>query len=321
MSAPLVSVVTPVYNGGRHLTECIESVLRQTYENWEYVVVDNCSSDETPKIAEQFTRVDRRVRYVRHSEFVDVIASFNRSFGAVAEDSVYCKPLGADDWLFPECLSRMVVLAEKHPSVGVVGGYRLNGRRVDLVGFPYWEETQPGREVIAADVRTPLELIGAPTALMFRRELMKKRTPFYDETFRHADTEAVYWALSRSDFGVVHQVVTYNREATSPETVSSNRLASYDPELLRMLIRYGPSVLPPEQYRDELRVQLKAYERLMLRAFAGWHAKRRFQRGPARNEDFHAFQVRALDLISEEASDDPDIRRTVSRARKLLEWY
>jgi hypothetical protein len=156
---------------------------------------------------------------------------------------------------------------------------------------------------------------------MFRSELIRDRTPFYDATFRHADTEAAYWALSRSDYGVVHQVVTYNREATSPETVSSNRLESYTPDRLRMLIRYGPLVLSPEQYRDELHAQLKAYGRLILRAFAGWHAKRRFKRGQARNEDFHAYHLRAVELISEEGREDHDVQRTVRFARKLLEWY
>ena len=51
---PLVSVVTPVYNGQRFLHECIESVLSQTYRNWEYVIVDNVSDDDTVRIAEEF---------------------------------------------------------------------------------------------------------------------------------------------------------------------------------------------------------------------------------------------------------------------------
>ena len=44
---PLVSVVTPVYNGDKYLADCVESVLKQTYQNWEYVIVNNCSTDRT----------------------------------------------------------------------------------------------------------------------------------------------------------------------------------------------------------------------------------------------------------------------------------
>ena len=48
--APLVSVVTPVYNGGEYLVECIKSVIGQSYQNWEYLLVDNASTDVTPEL-------------------------------------------------------------------------------------------------------------------------------------------------------------------------------------------------------------------------------------------------------------------------------
>ena len=68
-----------------------------------------------------------------------------------------------------------------------------------------------------------------------------------------------------------------------------------------MLIRYGAAVvLSPEQYREELRIQLREYVRLIVRAFAGWHAKRRFKSEPARNEAFHTFQVQALEFLAED---------------------
>jgi glycosyltransferase involved in cell wall biosynthesis len=70
---PLVSVVTPVYNGVDYIAECIESVLNQTYGNWEYLIVDNCSTDGTLEIAQGYENRDPRLRVVTASEFVGQI--------------------------------------------------------------------------------------------------------------------------------------------------------------------------------------------------------------------------------------------------------
>ena len=59
---PLVSVVTPVYNGADFLEECIESVLKQTYGNFEYLIVNNCSKDRTLDIALSYAQKDSRIR-------------------------------------------------------------------------------------------------------------------------------------------------------------------------------------------------------------------------------------------------------------------
>src|SRR5882724_7298074 len=66
-SQPLISVVTPVYNGAEHLAECIESVLAQTYQNWDYTIVDNCSTDGSVEIARRYAAKDRRIRFGRIS--------------------------------------------------------------------------------------------------------------------------------------------------------------------------------------------------------------------------------------------------------------
>ena len=58
---PLVSVVTPVYNGATDLAQCIESVLAQTFPHWEYIIVNNHSTDGTLEIAERFARMDERI--------------------------------------------------------------------------------------------------------------------------------------------------------------------------------------------------------------------------------------------------------------------
>src|SRR5206468_9807198 len=144
---PLVSVVTPVYNGQPYLRECIESVLSQTYTNWDYTIVNNCSTDGTLRIAEEYAARNSRIRIHNNETFVRVIASHNIAFRQISPQSEYCKVVAADDWLFPECLERMVDLAARHPSVAIVGAYGLYGQPgvgVAWVGLPYPSAVVPG---------------------------------------------------------------------------------------------------------------------------------------------------------------------------------
>ena len=69
MKQPLVSVVTPVYNEEKNLAECIESVLAQTYPNWEYVIVNNRSTDRSLEIAQRYAAQDARIRVYDNREF------------------------------------------------------------------------------------------------------------------------------------------------------------------------------------------------------------------------------------------------------------
>jgi len=113
MGQPKVTVVTPVYNGAKFLSEAIESVLAQTYSNWEYIIVDNSSSDDTLAIAERHAARDPRIKVHRATPHLPVIAHWNRAFRLIPADTVYGKELHADDILFPNCLAEMVAFMER----------------------------------------------------------------------------------------------------------------------------------------------------------------------------------------------------------------
>ncbi|HZR91921.1 MAG TPA: glycosyltransferase family A protein [Gaiellaceae bacterium] len=311
MPSSLVTVVTPVHNGAAHLAECVESVLAQTYDNWQHVIVDNCSSDRTPEIARSYARRDERIRYLRHDEFVEVVASYNRAFRvAAASEGSFCKLLGADDWLYPECLERMVDLAERHPSVGLVTAYRVKNGKVDLADLPPGVDFAPGHEVLAASLLRRISVIGSPTSILLRSDLVRRRDPFYDESFRHADTEAAYWVLTQSDFALVHRVVTFSRSSERSQSSISTGLNSHRAERVRMVLRYGPGCLSRRDYRRQLRRELAQY--------VYWHVKQRAK--PSRRSD-HAFQDfhrRAVELIRAEGSDDADVRRATALVARLL---
>src|SRR4026209_1200674 len=168
---PLVSVVTPVYNEEKHLAECIESVLAQTYSNWEYVIVNNCSTDHSLQIAQRYAAQDARIRVCDNREFLRIIPNHNHALRQISSESKYCKVVLGDDWIFPECLTKMVELAEAHPSVGIVGAYRLSGATVSCDGLPYPSTVVSGRDICRWTLLGRLYVFGAPTSILIRSDL------------------------------------------------------------------------------------------------------------------------------------------------------
>src|SRR5688572_13422291 len=100
-SQPLVSIVTPVYNEEQYLAECIESVLSQTYRNWDYTIVDNCSTDASLAIAQRYAAADARIRVIRNAQFLTALQNCNAALRQISPGSKYCKVVLGDDWIYP----------------------------------------------------------------------------------------------------------------------------------------------------------------------------------------------------------------------------
>src|SRR5690242_19722118 len=96
-AAPLVSVVTPVYNGAQYLRECVESVLDQTYSRWDFTIVNNCSTDRTLEIAQAYAAKDSRIKVHTNDRFMPVMENYNNALRQISADTCYCKVLAADD--------------------------------------------------------------------------------------------------------------------------------------------------------------------------------------------------------------------------------
>jgi hypothetical protein len=175
--------------------------------------------------------------------------------------------VSADDVLFPECLERMLGVATEHPSVGLVGAYQLQGERVGLGGLPYASPVTPGHHIGRASLLGALAVFGNPTAHMLRADLVRQREPFYDESMLHADEAACYEILQTTDFGFVHQVLTYARLHEASITFSrARRLNTYLLDHLKMLVRYGRVYLRSEEFDLVVQERLEAYYRFLVRA-------------------------------------------------------
>jgi glycosyltransferase involved in cell wall biosynthesis len=269
---PLVSVVTPVYNGEPYLTECIESVLAQTYSNWEYVIVNNFSTDKTLQIAQEYASRDKRIQVHSNDRLLEIIANHNRAFRLISPASKYCKVVSADDWLFPECLMRMVSVAEANPSVGIVGSYQLAGGggdwHVRSDGLSYYRTVIPGREICRAHLLGTLDVFGNPTSNLYRADLVRSADEFYPNATAEADLSACFKSLQLADFGFVHQVVSFERVHNSRISATSWDLNAYLASKIRDCVTYGPHYLTASELDKRIKTLLDEYY-YFLAAWAG----------------------------------------------------
>ena len=250
---PFVSVVTPFFNSDEYLERCIESVLRQSHTNFEYLLIDNCSTDRSLAIAERYATSDSRIRLVRATEFRGQVENYNYGLSLIADSSCYCKLVQADDWIFPECLEAMVTVAELDSRIGIVGAYSLWGKSLQGAGLPVDEWHVPGRSAARMQMLDRVFFTGSPTTIMYRADLVRGRRPFYELGRYHEDTEVAYEIFRTQDLGFVHQVLSYM--SVDPESIMGKR-RSYSPHLLDRLIileRYGREFLSTAEFADEHR--------------------------------------------------------------------
>lgn len=116
---PLVSVIMGAYKSGPYLAEAIESVLKQTYTNWELFVINDGSTDETEEVAKAYKAKDPRIHYLKNEKNSGQSATRNK--GIEQSKGKYIIIMDSDDISLPERLKKQVEYMEAHPEIGVLG--------------------------------------------------------------------------------------------------------------------------------------------------------------------------------------------------------
>lgn len=138
---PLVSFVVPCYKLAHLLPGCVNSILKQTYENFEILIMDNCSPDNTPEVAASFN--DPRVKHIRNETNLGHVRNFNK--GITMALGKYVWLVSPDDWLrSPDVLERYVGLMEQNPGVGYVFCRAIEVQGSKETGIAPW--TNSGKE-------------------------------------------------------------------------------------------------------------------------------------------------------------------------------
>ncbi len=170
-----ITVLMAVYNGEAYLKECIDSVLNQTYKDFEFLIVDDGSTDSTLDIIKSYK--DNRIRLLRNEKNLSQVSSLN--IGLEHAKGEYIARIDADDIMLPSRLERQLNFLEKRPDMALIGSY---GEAINEKGQPISESRLPIRnEEIIATVLFG-EFIMVHSSIMFRKDIIMS-TGKYNEAF------------------------------------------------------------------------------------------------------------------------------------------
>ncbi len=210
---PRVSIGMPVFNGERFIAETIESILAQTFEDFELVISDNASTDGTEEICRRYEAKDERIRYVRNRENLGAAYNYNQAFHLSSGE--YFKWACHDDILRPTFLERCVEALDRDPSsVGVYSAWAPidetgNGVARRPTRYPPWRADAPDpvtrtRFSFRMERRPPSAIYG-----LFRADALR-RTGLYRPT--HG-----------GDHIMMAEIALYGRLREVPEVLFLNR--------------------------------------------------------------------------------------------------
>lgn len=217
---PKVSVIMPVYNGELFIEQALDSLLAQSLQDWELIIVDDGSTDSTPLILNRYT-VDPRIRVIRQKNAGEAGA---RNTGLDNMKGVYMAFLDSDDIYFPNALSDLSAFLDSNPGYGVVfsDGYIFDQNDNILM---HLTEVRPG--IFTGDILDPLvmspSVITVPTCTMSRTSNIKENNLHFDEKNNLIGTDWDFWIrlAVHVEFGYLDKLTCKYRIHTSNITRTS----------------------------------------------------------------------------------------------------
>ena len=196
---PLISVLMPVFNGERYLRQAIDSILAQTVTDFELIIIDDASTDNTSSMLHSYA--DRRIRLIRHGANLGIVGALNNGLGAA--NGEFIARMDADDISHPDRFAQQVAFMKKNPRIGLLGSWI---RGFDDVRWQYIERYPENHD----EIRTWMmfENPFAHSAMMFRREVIEENQLRYPDNFRYVEDWALWSLLAdKTEFANIQSVL------------------------------------------------------------------------------------------------------------------
>jgi glycosyltransferase involved in cell wall biosynthesis len=214
---PKVSVIMSVYNGSDYLDQAIKSVLEQTFIDFEFLIVDDASTDSSLGIISTWAEKDQRIRIIRNEQNIGLTRSLNKAVGLSIGE--YIARIDADDVCHPERLVKQVQYLDTHLSVGLVGSWAY---KIDQLGKTLGQLKYPtdGNVIKQKLIRYNLFI---HSSIMVRRELLNILGG-YNSDFRYAQDYDLYFRLLNiCELSNIPEFLISSRYSDGSITRSKNR--------------------------------------------------------------------------------------------------
>lgn len=221
MPAPTVSLCMPTYNYARYLKQAIESALCQTYQDFELVVIDDCSTDRSREIIQEFAVADRRIVFHENESNLGMVANWNRCLRQAR--GKYVKFLFADDiFATRDALEKMVHVMDSDAALALVASARYildeHTKIIELHSHYSELRSKAGTEIIKECLIDQQNKIGEPSVVMFRvKHAGRGFNPQYKQL---ADLEMWFHLLEQGNFAFIEEPLVGFRRHPSQVTAS-----------------------------------------------------------------------------------------------------
>jgi glycosyltransferase involved in cell wall biosynthesis len=191
-----ILVFVPTYNSEKYLRECLDSVLHQTFQDWECVISDDASTDKSVEIAREYEKKDSRFRVLTHEKNVGAANNWNR-----AKENNNCfatKILCADDYLMIDALKKQLDILKRNETAIVFSERYVvfpNGKKLHP-RLPKYASNISFNEAFKYYINLGRNIFGEPVTALFRTDLFVKSEGFYPKFEYSLDTSG-YMAIAR----------------------------------------------------------------------------------------------------------------------------
>lgn len=236
MSNPKVSVCIPSYNCAPFLAEALDSVLNQSYTDFELLIIDDCSTDSSAEIIARYAERDARIVFLRNETNLGMVANWNRCLHEARGE--YIRYLFADDlFASPACLEKMTAALDADREVSLVVSARNiidENSHIKRVASHFRDGMDgPGTQVIRRCLYEARNLIGEPSVVMFRKsQALRGFHPGYAQL---VDLEMWFYLLEQGRFAYLGEPLSSFRDHPGQQTKANMRRMLHIDESIQLL--------------------------------------------------------------------------------------